>query len=339
MAAGCLATGLLPGLRQSARGKLLREFLAAGALSCSASAWVDSSVQRNAREEGGNDGQRLRSGDADRGLAARRRDVRSPERQPRSCERAGRRPKGKEADEFEAESLLSSAAVASFVASKQPSRMNVLEFAKAQGVAPGVVVGRLQNDGILPNSHLLVGQASTGLSGNDGPAGDHVRLWRSGAGTIVALSSQRLTRSWEFMLDVTRARGSLEPLSVARGRCSTRERTSCQKHDAVEERPYSAPPGCALSLRTTTRDTRPRHRPALPRRPALEPRGEEAEPGHATPAARLTSPFPTRRCETSRMGGVGCESLGPRRPLRCSRLAWKHRDMVWPNYAPYAESE
>lgn len=59
-----------------------------------------------------------------------------------------------EADRFAAQSLISNDAFEAFVACGPFSRERVVAFASEQGVAPGIVVGRLQHDGHLPYSHL-----------------------------------------------------------------------------------------------------------------------------------------------------------------------------------------
>lgn len=57
-----------------------------------------------------------------------------------------------EADHFAREQLIPSAKVAMFRGIK--SRQRVSEWASALGVAPGIIVGRLQHEGTLPRTHL-----------------------------------------------------------------------------------------------------------------------------------------------------------------------------------------
>lgn len=60
-----------------------------------------------------------------------------------------------EADRFAADVLIPSARYEAFVQNGKPfSRANVCEFAESLGIAPGIVVGRLQHDQHLPYTHL-----------------------------------------------------------------------------------------------------------------------------------------------------------------------------------------
>jgi HTH-type transcriptional regulator/antitoxin HigA len=59
-----------------------------------------------------------------------------------------------EANEFAANSMIPPAAYAKFLAGNYRSRTAVLRFAKEIGIAPGIVVGRLQKCDGLPQSHL-----------------------------------------------------------------------------------------------------------------------------------------------------------------------------------------
>ena len=59
-----------------------------------------------------------------------------------------------EADEWASGTLISRNAWQRFVAPSPRSARAVREFADEQGVAPGIVVGMLQNKGILPSTHL-----------------------------------------------------------------------------------------------------------------------------------------------------------------------------------------
>ncbi len=59
-----------------------------------------------------------------------------------------------EANEWAFGTLISRSALQQFVATSPRSAQAVREFADEQGVAPGIVVGMLQNKGILPSTHL-----------------------------------------------------------------------------------------------------------------------------------------------------------------------------------------
>lgn len=61
------------------------------------------------------------------------------------------------ANQFAADTLIPPSAYREFVESLDPGRVSrdeVLQFARSIGTEPGVVVGRLQHDGLLPYSHL-----------------------------------------------------------------------------------------------------------------------------------------------------------------------------------------
>ncbi len=62
--------------------------------------------------------------------------------------------KEKEADEFASEFLIPSRDFQRFVSTHRFSRVEISSFARSQGIAPGIVVGRLQHDDYLPHSHL-----------------------------------------------------------------------------------------------------------------------------------------------------------------------------------------
>lgn len=63
--------------------------------------------------------------------------------------------KEREADQFAADMLIPPGKYAAFVRSKKGTRQAVVrEFAQKIGIAPGIVVGRLQHDGYLSYSHL-----------------------------------------------------------------------------------------------------------------------------------------------------------------------------------------
>jgi len=57
-----------------------------------------------------------------------------------------------EADKFAADVLIPPARYEELLAGGTPTRARVLEFSRAVGVAPGIVVGRLQHDGVIPFS-------------------------------------------------------------------------------------------------------------------------------------------------------------------------------------------
>ncbi len=57
-----------------------------------------------------------------------------------------------QADAFAANHLIPQMRYASLVSSGQPSKAEVLAFAKELGITPGIVVGRLQHDGVIPFS-------------------------------------------------------------------------------------------------------------------------------------------------------------------------------------------
>lgn len=64
----------------------------------------------------------------------------------------------READAFARDLLVPRAAWTAFTARLQPPRISAAEverFATAQGLAPGIIVGRLQHERLLPQSHLI----------------------------------------------------------------------------------------------------------------------------------------------------------------------------------------
>ncbi len=62
--------------------------------------------------------------------------------------------KEQEADKFAADILIPPAELKRFLVSgQQQSKAGILEFATQIGIAPGILVGRLQHDGVLPSSH------------------------------------------------------------------------------------------------------------------------------------------------------------------------------------------
>jgi HTH-type transcriptional regulator/antitoxin HigA len=60
----------------------------------------------------------------------------------------------KEADAFAANMLIPDDAFETFAATRPFSAARVIAFAKAQGIAPGIVVGRLQHEGLMPFNTL-----------------------------------------------------------------------------------------------------------------------------------------------------------------------------------------
>lgn len=65
-----------------------------------------------------------------------------------------RDPKEDQADRFAEETLIPTAVLKGFVAEWDRSRAAIETFAEQLGIAPGIVVGRLQHDGALPYSHF-----------------------------------------------------------------------------------------------------------------------------------------------------------------------------------------
>ncbi|MBU7582885.1 MAG: helix-turn-helix domain-containing protein [Nostoc sp. TH1S01] len=62
--------------------------------------------------------------------------------------------KEEEADKFAADILIPPIELKRFIASgQQRSKAGIEQFATEMGIAPGIVVGRLQHDGILPHTH------------------------------------------------------------------------------------------------------------------------------------------------------------------------------------------
>jgi len=59
-----------------------------------------------------------------------------------------------EANRFASDLLVPSAALSHFVRARDFSAISVKRFAAKQGIAPGIVVGRLQHDKVIPFSHL-----------------------------------------------------------------------------------------------------------------------------------------------------------------------------------------
>lgn len=66
----------------------------------------------------------------------------------------GSSPLEVEANRFAAQALIDNHAFDAFAATRPFSRERVAAFASAQGVAPGIVVGRLQHEQLIPYSHL-----------------------------------------------------------------------------------------------------------------------------------------------------------------------------------------
>lgn len=63
-------------------------------------------------------------------------------------------PEELEADEFAANSLIRPEVWADFIAFGRPTKVAVLEFATAHNIAPGIVVGRLQHERIVPFAQM-----------------------------------------------------------------------------------------------------------------------------------------------------------------------------------------
>jgi len=59
-----------------------------------------------------------------------------------------------EANEFAKDFLLPVEKFNSFTKSRDFSAASIISFAKSQGISPGIVVGRLQYEGMLPWTHL-----------------------------------------------------------------------------------------------------------------------------------------------------------------------------------------
>lgn len=62
-------------------------------------------------------------------------------------------PEEQEANQFAAEALIPSQEYSSFVSAGNLSAPSIMEFARKMGIAPGIVVGRLQHDKRVPFSH------------------------------------------------------------------------------------------------------------------------------------------------------------------------------------------
>jgi plasmid maintenance system antidote protein VapI len=65
---------------------------------------------------------------------------------------AGASDNEREADQFASAFLVPPDALAAFLVQGRPSKDSVVTFAQSIGVAPGIVVGRLQHDGVIPPS-------------------------------------------------------------------------------------------------------------------------------------------------------------------------------------------
>lgn len=62
--------------------------------------------------------------------------------------------KERDADEFASEWLIPSSEYRDFVSSSDFSEFSIRQFARAVGIAPGIVVGRLQHEGLIPYSRF-----------------------------------------------------------------------------------------------------------------------------------------------------------------------------------------
>lgn len=63
-------------------------------------------------------------------------------------------PAERQADQFARDSLIAPDVYSTFVRAGMFTEESVAEFARRQGIAPGIVVGRLQREDLLPASHL-----------------------------------------------------------------------------------------------------------------------------------------------------------------------------------------
>ena len=59
----------------------------------------------------------------------------------------------READAYAADTLIPPSEIASFASQAKPTKARIHRFASELGIAPGIVVGRLQHEGLLPFSH------------------------------------------------------------------------------------------------------------------------------------------------------------------------------------------
>jgi HTH-type transcriptional regulator / antitoxin HigA len=66
----------------------------------------------------------------------------------------GIREREEEANEFAADFLIPPKDFASLVENRPFSGERIISFATRVGIAPGIVVGRLQHENLLPYSHL-----------------------------------------------------------------------------------------------------------------------------------------------------------------------------------------
>lgn len=60
----------------------------------------------------------------------------------------------KRADDFAADTLIPPEPYRHFAAGGRPTKSDVVRFSDAIGIAPGIVVGRLQNDGVIPRNWM-----------------------------------------------------------------------------------------------------------------------------------------------------------------------------------------
>ena len=65
-----------------------------------------------------------------------------------------RSPEEQEANAFAADTLVPQRAWDEFVTVPRPTKASVGDFATRQGIHPGIVVGRLQHEGIVPFNHM-----------------------------------------------------------------------------------------------------------------------------------------------------------------------------------------
>lgn len=72
-----------------------------------------------------------------------------------SAEYLAHRDKERQADNFAAETLLPAAALNAFLSAGDLSATAITDFATASGISPGIVVGRLQHQGLVPYGSAL----------------------------------------------------------------------------------------------------------------------------------------------------------------------------------------
>jgi Zn-dependent peptidase ImmA (M78 family) len=63
-------------------------------------------------------------------------------------------PEERDANDFAADIMIPRRQWEAFVGGGKPSKARALEFARLVGVHPGIVVGRLQHEGLIPFNHM-----------------------------------------------------------------------------------------------------------------------------------------------------------------------------------------